>query len=149
MKDPVETKKHTVVWGQDTEAQDFIKVPRVFTRLGRYDTRVGQQVQPRHLMLLLNLAGRQFRTRPLRATWQVLARDLGVKRDTVRRWAYELRDLGLLTLIRPEAGDGDRRNIFHLAGFVRVVGDAFKKRTSEREHFVPRTLTDSFSDERD
>lgn len=149
MKNSVKTNRPTVIWSANAEAEDFVKVPRVLTRLGRYDDRMGQQLRPRHLLLLLNLAGRQFQDRPIRTSWQALGQDLGVKRDTVRKWAYELRDFELLTIARPAASDQDRRNIFEIKKFVRLVSDAFERRAVERQHYIPQAMTDSFSNERD
>jgi hypothetical protein len=37
------------------------------------------------------LAGRKFQRKPIRAYWEEVAWDLGVGKDTVRKWAYELK----------------------------------------------------------
>lgn len=132
--------QHTIIWGEDVEANDFIKLPRVVTRLGRYDSRVGKTIQPRHILLILSLAGRQFRTKPIRATWEILARDLGVKRETVRKWGAEMKVAGLLKIRRPSPKDEDRRRIFDIAPFVELAQEAHTERSIERQLFNERQM---------
>ena len=132
--------QHTIIWGEDVEANDFIKLPRVVTRLGRYDSRVGKTIQPRHILLILSLAGRQFRTKPIRATWEILARDLGVKRETVRKWGAEMKVAGLLKIRRPSPKDEDRRRIFDIAPFVELAQEAHANRSIERQLFIERQM---------
>ena len=86
----------TIVWGKDVEAGDYLKVPRVILARGRYPIEGLRGLKPRHLLLLLVLAGRKFKRSRIRAYWEELADDLEVSKDTVRKWAYELRDRGLL-----------------------------------------------------
>jgi len=93
--------------------------------MGRYDRHVGTDIQPRHLMLVIALACRKFRDKPIRATWQNLGSGLGVRADTLRRWAYELRDLELLEIkptTRSDARNGP--NEFDLAPFVELLQEA-------------------------
>lgn len=125
----------TVVWGQQAEHEDFLKVPRTLTRLGRYERRAGKEIQPRHIILLLALAGRKFRDDPIRARWQDLATDLGVKSDTVRKWAYELKKMKLLSIHRMKSATptNDRRNIFDINPFVECVNQAFEQRLKDRK----------------
>ena len=124
----------TVIWGKEIEAEDFIKIPRAFARLARYEPRVGMEIQPRHLLLIMALASRRFRDQPLRAKWNDLAADLGAKSNTVRRWAYELRRMGLLKIqTAVQSGDGfDRRNRFDIGPFVALLSRAFEMRCDER-----------------
>lgn len=126
--------KHTVIWGEDVESDDFVKVPRALIRLGRYDKRAGKgAIQPRHIVLLLTLASRRFRDRPLRTTWTQLGQDIGVRPDTVRKWAYELRKANLLHIVSGrDRADGDRRNEFDLTPFVEAIRAAYSKRFEER-----------------
>lgn len=130
--------RSTSIWGPEVESGDFIKLPRVFTRLYRFDSRAGKQLQPRHLILLLALAGRRFRNAELEVTWHHLGRDLGIKSDTVRKWAYQLRDMGLLKINRctparnPDViGSRDRRYLgvmLDISPFVELVEEAYRKR---------------------
>jgi biotin operon repressor len=89
-------KQSTAIWGSALESGDFIKVPRALIRIHRYKDGLAGRLTPRHQMLLLVLATRRFKAKPLRAYWQELADDLGVSRETVRKWAYQLRDMKLL-----------------------------------------------------
>ena len=114
----------TVVWGP-LEQQRFLKLPKTFAFLGRYDDRVGDTIQPRHLMLINALACRKFGDEPIRAYWQDIASGLGVRPDTLRRWAYELRDLGLLEITpHTEAHGGNGPNEFNITPFVALLEDA-------------------------
>ena len=130
----------TVIWGKEVEAEDFVKVPRVLLRLGRYGLRELEGLKPRHLLLLLVLAGRQYQRRPIRAYWEELAWDLDVKKDTVRKWAYELKEKGLLRITQHRGRDPDdkrvgyrnERNSSDISPFVRLVGQAYKIRQKDR-----------------
>jgi len=114
----------TVVWGS-LEKSRFLKLPKTFAFLGRYEARAGNEIQPRHLVLIIALACRKFGDQPIQAYWQDIATGLGVRTDTVRRWAYELRDLGLLE-ITPRSSSKGRNgpNEFDIAPFVALLEDA-------------------------
>jgi len=116
-----QSRPATVVWGS-LDKQRFLKLPKMFAYLGRYDGRVGTDIQPRHLMLIIALACRKFGEQPIRATWQAIASGLGVRTDTLRRWGYELRDLGLLEIhpqINPNGRNGP--NEFDITPFVQLL----------------------------
>lgn len=115
----------------------FLKVPKVLFSLGRYDDRFGKEIQPRHVLLLLAIAARQFQSQETRFFWEDLAKNLGTKRETIRKWAYEARSLGLLKIKRhrgrrdPEKdkpGIKNDRNGFDIAGFVAIVAAAERER---------------------
>lgn len=139
---PTDDSQSTVIWGKEVEAEDFIKVPRAFLRLSRYLT-AGElkDIKPRHLMLILALAGWKFQRKPIRAYWEQLADDLGVKKDTVRKWAYELREKGLLVITQHRGRDPKKhgvgykndRNSFDIGPFVRLVDKAYKIRLIDRK----------------
>ncbi len=123
----------TVIWG-DLETRNFLKLPKMFAYLGHYDGRVGREIQPRHLLLVIALASRKFRTEPIIASWTGIALGLGVRPDTVRRWAYELRNLGLLEISAttgPRGGDGP--NSFDIEPFVQLLEAADEKWRRWRE----------------
>ncbi|HMO24670.1 MAG TPA: hypothetical protein PKB10_00220 [Tepidisphaeraceae bacterium] len=126
----------TSIWGNVMEAGDFLKVPRVLTRLARYDARMGGELQPRHIVLLLALAGRRFKNRPLRLTWSQLGADLGVKADTVRKWGAELREAGLLSWsvhVESSGKSGHYKVIeFDLAPFVAMTRRAYERRLAAK-----------------
>jgi hypothetical protein len=124
----------TVVWSPAMEAEDFLKVPRTLLRLGRYDRTLAGKMQPRHILLALALASRKFRDLPIRAKWTDLAYDLGTRPDTVRKWAYEMKQAGLLHIERPKSSvdRGDRRNKFYLDKLVHALETAHDRRSEER-----------------
>lgn len=88
----------TTVWGESIKTDDFVAVPRALIWLGRHDRALRDKIEARHLWFLLALAARKYRKKPICVYWQSLATDLGVPPSTARRWGYELRDLGLLTI---------------------------------------------------
>lgn len=122
----------TIIWGRKLETNDFIKVPRALLRIYRYKDGLADKLKPRHILLLLVLASRRYKDTPLRVYWEELADDLGVSRETVRKWAYELISLGLLETkqVRGRAqgerriGYRNERNIFDISPFVEVVKEA-------------------------
>ena len=127
-----------MVWGSDAERGDFLKVPRALLRLGSYSRLMGRELQPRHILLALNLASRRFRDAPLIVEWKVIARDLGVRVDTVRHWAYELRDLKLITIGAQFVGEPEsrRRGVgveIDISAFVELVGRSVEIRREERQ----------------
>jgi hypothetical protein len=98
---------------------------------------MGQDLQARHLLLVLNLAGRRYHDAPLIVDWSELAHDLGTKPDTVRHWAYELRDMGLLKIKammrRTDEGLRRARGVeLDLAPFISHVQGAFRRRRDQR-----------------
>lgn len=135
------SKAHTVVWGKSNEAEDFLIVPRAVLYLGRYDPELSELLRPRHLLLLLVLAAKKYLNRPIRLYWQELAETLGVKPDTVRKWAYQLRDMKLLRIRQFRGRDPktnrpgirNERNQFDIEPFVKRLERAFRLRRQERE----------------
>ena len=129
----------TVVWGKDVEMGDFLKVPHALIRLHRYHDGLSD-LKPRHLVLFLALASRKFQNKPIRVYWEELADDLGVSRETVRKWAYELIEQGLLKTkqVRGRDKKNDRvgykndRNIFDISPFVSVVEKAHAERERQK-----------------
>jgi len=100
-------------------------LPKTLALIGRYNSRVGRDIQPRHLLLNIALACRKFGNEPIRATWQNIASGLGVRTKALRRWAYELRDLGLLE-ITPQTSEHGRNgpNVFDISPFVALLEEA-------------------------
>lgn len=132
----------TKVWTDQLERARFLKVPKILFYLGRYEPLMGEDLQPRHILLLLALASRKFREEPIRAYWSDLASALGTRRDTVRRWAYELRDMKLLRILREGGEDSprgrsykDERNTFDIAPFVALL-DSADERARQRQSEV-------------
>ena len=124
---------------------DWLQVPKsVIQRLGEFD------MKPHHLWLLLALQADRFRDRPPRYYWAALAEWAGVKPNTVRRWGYELRDKGLLTIKqnrKPNPGETRRtghrneRNEFHLRPFelrTKAVHKRWKKDREQRRNGAGR-----------
>jgi hypothetical protein len=126
-------RQSTVVWGS-LEKKRFLKLPKTFAFLGRYDDRVGNTIHPRHLMLIIALACRKFGNEPIRAYWSDIASGLNVRPGTLRRWAYELRDMELLT-IRPQQSEQGRNgpNEFDITPFVKLLEEADEKWRSKHE----------------
>jgi hypothetical protein len=129
----------TIAWSESLVERRFLKVPKIMFFLGRYEDRVGKEIQPRHLMLILALAAKKFGVEPVRAFWGELASMLGVKPDTVRKWAYELRDLNLLKIERKrEPRDENRpgirndRNAFDYSAFTELL-EAAQSRWENRQ----------------
>jgi hypothetical protein len=141
-RSPPTTNQATVVWGKKLEEGDFLKVPRALLRMHRYQDGF-KWLKPRHLLLLLVLASRKFKNKPIRAYWEELADDLGVDRDTVRKWAYELEEKKLLQMKRIRGRDPNNnrvgvrndRNVFELSNFVEVVEKAWAERRKQRQRF--------------
>jgi hypothetical protein len=121
--------EHTIVWGPKLETDYFLKVPKVLFKLGRHSGKIGKVIHPRHILLILALMSRQYKNKPVRVYWETLAVDLGVKADTVRRWAYQMRDAGYLRITQhrgrnPEKnqpGYRNESNSFDYSPFVRFV----------------------------
>ncbi len=132
--------KNTVIWGNVLEEKDFIKLPRTVLTLGRDSGEMGNVLKPRHLLLILALMGKQFQKKPVREYWETLAIDLGVKKDTVRKWAYELRDAGYLKITQHRGRDPDRnrpgirneKNSFDYSAFVRFIEQIKVKRMDQK-----------------
>lgn len=103
------------------EPGKFITLPKVFIK------RTGELgLRPNHVWLLLALQLERFRDRPPRHYWEELARWCGRDKNTVRRWAYELQEMGLLGIeqvkeLEPgqerRPGHRNERNRFHLDRF--------------------------------
>ncbi len=123
----VTSRVSTNVWGT-LEEKRFLKLPKMFAFLGRYDGRIGREVQPRHLMLIIALACRKFGDEPIRAHWKDIASGLGVRSDTLRKWAYQLRDIGLLGITPQRNREGvNGPNSFDIRPFVELLEAANKR----------------------
>ncbi len=98
---------------------DWYQVPKVllkrFPALG---------IEPQHLLLILVLQTDRYRDRPHRFYWEELADLCGCKKNTVRRWGYELKRKGLLDIVQMRkvlpgeerhVGRRNERSIFDLA----------------------------------
>lgn len=138
---PTDSTESTVRWGKVAESPgNWIKVPRVvFTR---FDLLKDRKVTPQHLLLLLLLQTKKFQKRPTRLYWQEVANALGYSRETVRRWGYELQEIGLLDIKQNRAiseddfaapGYRNERNTFNTRCFADAVDDLIVKDRSERE----------------
>jgi hypothetical protein len=142
---PTETKAKdkppTVIWGKELESDDFIMVPRTMLYLGRFVDIRKRGIQPRHHLLILALAARKFGKKPIRAYWESIAQDLGQKKDTVRKWAYELRDMGLLRITQHRGRDPETnrvgyrndQNSFDISPFVEFVKESHPARQAQRK----------------
>lgn len=133
--------QHTVIWGKEVESDDYIIVPRSFLLLSKYDDELAKSLQPRHMLLILAIAARKYQKKPTRAYWEELAKDLGANANTVRKWAYQLEQLGLLRIQRHKGparephdrpGTRNERNTFDISPFVRRVQDVYAVRKDER-----------------
>ena len=145
-KAPIKKKRdrehngETIIWGKAEGEGDWIKLPRTITYLGRYDSDLANRLQPRHILLLLNLAARKFTNKRTRAYWDELATDLGTKRATVRKWAYELEEMELLRITRHKGKTGiegkpgrkNDRNTFDITPFVRRVEAAYAIKQNQK-----------------
>lgn len=103
---PLPVLKGTVRWPEEAVApNEFIQLPKVLLkRFARFG------MQPQHLLLLLMLQTDAFENRHPRHYWEELAEWCGRKRNTVRKWGYELRELKLLGIrTRRSLNDGDER----------------------------------------
>jgi len=138
---PTVSRASTVVWG-NLEEKRFLKLPKMFAYLGRYDQRVGTEIQPRHLVLIIALAIRKFGDQPIRAYWEEIASGLGVRSDTLRRWAYELRDLGLLGIKASKSAQGrNRRNEFDIGPFIELLERADREWRQQQANRTPKEST--------
>ena len=136
---PVPTPKpkgtSTVAWSRELERDNFVLTPKVLFYLGRVGGEKAKSIRPRHILLIQALAARKFHGKPLRVHWETLGLDLGVKRDTVRKWAYDLEDMGLLRLLRNKGRDPlkdrpgyrNESNTFDYSPFVTFLEKARKK----------------------
>lgn len=116
----------TVRWPQNAVAEgEWIQLPNVLLK------RMGQmELEPRHLWLLLVLQTARYKNRPPRFYWEELAAFCGKDKNTVRTWARQLKDMGLLKIRPsrelnpgevPRPGHRNERNVFDLAPFEKRV----------------------------
>lgn len=134
MKNPSQNSS-TIAWSTDLERANFLKLPKTIAFLGRYDQRIGSAIRPHHILLIIALACRKYQREPIRASWADLAGGLGVTPDSVRRWAYQLRDWDLLRIQHhfDDPGETDRRNSFDIGPFVHLVQRAYDKWRARHE----------------
>lgn len=109
---------------------NFFLVPRVLFRdLKSFGTK-SSHFRPHHLWLLLALQTDRFRDNPPRYYWETIARWCGRDRNTVRRWGYELKAMGLLRIQECKKLEADQerhpgrrneRNRFFLEPFEEKV----------------------------
>lgn len=118
-------------WPKECVAKgNFFLVPSVLFRdLKSFSTK-NRNFRPHHLWLLLALQAERFRDRPPRYYWEAIASWCGFDRNTVRRWGYELKDMGLLEIeeckkLEPghvrRPGYRNERNRFKLEPFEKKV----------------------------
>lgn len=116
---------------------EFIQLPKVLTkRLKDF------KIQPKHLWLLLFLQSDRFRDRAPRFYWQEIADACGKSMHTVRKWAYELEQAGLLRIKRKRSlddgqvrrtGHRNERNQFFLEPFEARVREVQRNYDKERQ----------------
>lgn len=127
----------TVRWPKSCESDgNFIKFPKILAK--RF---FDLKIEPHHLLLILMLKVDEYRDRKVRYYWEELAQWCGRDRNTVRRWAYELKKKGLLSIRtnrklsqgeNPRPGHRNERNEFELTGLsvrlgrVQAAADAEK-----------------------
>lgn len=120
---------------------NFFLVPRVLFRdLNGLSTK-NRHFRPHHLWLLLALQADRFRDRPPRYYWDTIAGWCGRDRNTVRRWGYELKAMGLLTIVECKKLDADQtkkpgrrneRNKFFLEPFEKRVLEVHERWVKSR-----------------
>lgn len=116
----------------------WFKVPKsLFQRTSEFH----ENFKPHHLWLILALQADRYKDRPPRHYWEQLAGWAGVSSNTVRRWGYELKKMGLLTIeqnrkLNPgekaRAGHRNERNEFHLLPFELKTLTVHQQWESER-----------------
>lgn len=124
---------------------DFFQMPKsIVQRMGDFSTPTFQ-FKPHHLWLVMALQTDRFRDRVPRYYWAELASWAGVKEGTVRRWAYQLRDAGLLRIKQnrsvnpgtaPRPGVRNERNEFFLDPFEKAtatVHEEWKEKKASRK----------------
>lgn len=90
---------------------------------------------------MLVLAHHKYKDKPIRAYWIELAQDLGVSAEAVRKWGYQLREMGLLRIRQNRGrcrkankpGIRNERNTFDIEPFVRCVTRADNRWQAEKE----------------
>jgi hypothetical protein len=128
-------------WPAPCEAKgQFILLPKVVVK-NFHEIFADLKLGPQHLLLLLVLQADRYSDRLPRYYWQELADMCGRERDTVRKWARELKQKGLLR-IRPckqttsgskrKVGYRNERNEFVLDPFLAKVETVQKKVDAER-----------------
>lgn len=101
LKQPVPKKEDgaTVVFGEALEKRNFLRTPKAFIHIRAFDHPLAKKIKARHIHLILVLAAKKYKSNMIRRYWARLAQDLGVSTETARKWAYELRDAGLIKII--------------------------------------------------
>jgi hypothetical protein len=125
---------------------NFFLVPRVLYRdLKSFGTK-HRHFRPHHLWLLLALQTDRFRDNPPRYYWETIAQWCGRDRNTVRRWGYQLKGMGLLAIeecrkLDPDQtrGPGRRneRNKFFLEPFEDKVLEVHRRWEKKRRRTAP------------
>ncbi len=126
-----------------TDPGEFFLLPKVLVqRLGDFKDADGNRLKPEHLWLILALQSDRMPDRVPRYYWAQLAAWAGVSKDTVRRWAYALQEMGFLRIeqIRrldshqqPRPGLRNERNRFHLQLFEKVCAERQKLFRQEKD----------------
>ncbi len=100
-KPPPAKKKDpgTVVFGEALESRNYLRTPKAFIHIRSFDHPLAKKLKARHIHLILVLAAKKYKKNMIRRYWARLAQDLGVSTETTRKWAYELRDAGLIKII--------------------------------------------------
>lgn len=147
---PTKTKKTTKVaeagqtkdagtqrWPKNAVQEgQWIQLPKVVLK------RMGEMgLEPRHLWLLLVLQSERYRNRPPRFYWEELAGFCGKNRNSVRKWAYELKAMGMLEIrqmrkLNPgeerRPGHRNERNEFLLGKFEARIQEEQEKLNQTR-----------------
>ena len=74
-------------------------VSKAFIHIRAFDHPKAKKIKARHIHLILVLAAKKYKSNMIRRYWARLAQDLGVSTETARKWAYELRDAGIIKII--------------------------------------------------
>lgn len=129
-------------WNEELIHQgDWIQLPKVLIeRSGSLG------LKPQHVWLVLFLQCSRFKNRHPRFYWAEIAKAAGKTVSTVRKWAYELRDMGLLTFgpgfekdrnkkrpPAPKLGYRNDRNVFYLRKLEDRLVDELAKREGEKQ----------------
>lgn len=140
---PQEKPSKKSVWGRADSGGDWIPVPRALLYLGSFDDETAKKLEPRHILLALCFVAKKYKEKKTRRLWYYLAKDLGFERDTVRKWAYQLEDMGLLKIkrykdkssgiARAKPGYRNESNEFDISPFIAFVERAYDARVSKKK----------------
>ena len=137
----------TIVFGEALEKRNYLRTPKALIHICAFDHPQAKKIKSRHIHLILVLAAKKYKTNMIRRYWARLAQDLGVSTETARKWAYELRDAGLIKIIpftgkhklptpkgKPSTTPGVRNeaNGFDLTPLIELITMATESRRAAR-----------------